>query len=58
MSEEKQGPKVYSVTEVTQDIKAIIESAFDSAWIEGEISNLRVAASQHAYFVLKDSIFN
>ncbi|MEE2987108.1 MAG: exodeoxyribonuclease VII large subunit [Nitrospinota bacterium] len=54
MSEEKQGPKVYSVTEVTQDIKAIIESAFDSAWIEGEISNLRVAASHHAYFVLKD----
>ena len=49
------GPKVYSVSQITKDIKAILEAAFDAVWIEGEISNLRVAASQHAYFVLKDS---
>jgi exodeoxyribonuclease VII large subunit len=47
-------PKVLSVSDVTRDIRAILESAFDALWVEGEISNLRVAASQHAYFVLKD----
>ena len=47
-------PRVYSVAELTRDIKAILEAAFDSIWVEGEISNLRVAASKHSYFVLKD----
>ena len=47
-------PRVYSVAELTGDIKAILEAAFDSIWVEGEISNLRVAASRHSYFVLKD----
>jgi len=51
MEEELQ---VYSVSEITRDIKAILEAAFDTVWIEGEISNMKVAASQHAYFVLKD----
>ncbi|MFQ5716590.1 MAG: exodeoxyribonuclease VII large subunit, partial [Nitrospinales bacterium] len=36
-------PKVYTVSEITQDIRAILESAFDTVWLEGEISNYRVA---------------
>ncbi|MFQ5445140.1 MAG: exodeoxyribonuclease VII large subunit, partial [Nitrospinales bacterium] len=52
-SEEAQ-PQIYSVSELTQDIRAILEAAFDTVWIDGEISNMRVAASKHAYFVLKD----
>ncbi|MDX2420943.1 MAG: exodeoxyribonuclease VII large subunit, partial [Nitrospirota bacterium] len=32
-----------------------VEQQFPSVWVEGEISNLRVAASKHAYFVLKDA---
>lgn len=47
-------PHVYSVTEITRDVRAILEAAFETAWIEGEISNFRQAASGHAYFVLKD----
>ena len=47
-------PRVYSVSEITQDIQTILEAAFDTVWIEGEISNYRVASSNHAYFVLKD----
>lgn len=49
-----ESPKVYTISQVTQDIRAILESAFDSIWVEGEISNMKVATSQHAYFVLKD----
>jgi exodeoxyribonuclease VII large subunit len=47
-------PQIYSVSDITGDVKSILESAFDSVWIEGEISNLRIPSSQHAYFVLKD----
>lgn len=47
-------PKVYTVSGITQDIRAILEGAFDTVWLEGEISNYRVPASKHAYFVLKD----
>ena len=47
-------PKVYSISELTDDIKSIMEAAFDTIWLEGEISNYKVAASKHAYFVLKD----
>lgn len=47
-------PHVYTVSEITRDVRAILEAAFENAWIEGEISNFRLAASGHAYFVLKD----
>ena len=51
---EEDKPRVYSVTELTRTVKGILETEFDAIWVEGEISNLRVPASNHAYFVLKD----
>jgi len=51
---EETTPRIYSVSEVTGDVKSILEAAFDSIWVEGEISNLRIPNSQHAYFILKD----
>lgn len=53
MCQESQ-PQVYQVSQLTLGIKAIMEDAFDSVWVEGEISNFRTAASGHSYFVLKD----
>lgn len=47
-------PRVYQVSQLTRDIRAIMEAAFDSIWVEGEISNFRTVASGHSYFVLKD----
>ncbi len=46
--------EVYSVSRLTQAIKAHLESGFSSLWVEGEISNFRVPASGHFYFTLKD----
>jgi exodeoxyribonuclease VII large subunit len=46
--------QVFSVSRLTRDIRAILEAAFDSVWVEGEISNFRTVASGHSYFVLKD----
>ena len=51
---EKTTPRVYSVSEVTGDVKSILEAAFDSVWVEGEISNLQIPSSKHSYFILKD----
>lgn len=44
-----------SVFEFTSRLKRFLEQQFESVFIEGEVSNLRPAASGHVYFVLKDS---
>ncbi len=46
---------IYAVSEITQDIKLILENTFGEVWVEGEVSNFRVAASGHFYFTLKDA---
>ena len=43
-----------SVSELTKNIKELLEKQFPIIWIKGEISNYRLAASGHAYFSLKD----
>jgi exodeoxyribonuclease VII large subunit len=45
---------VYTVSQLTAQIKKLLESGFRFLWVRGEISNYRVPASGHAYFTLKD----
>ncbi|MCG6893313.1 MAG: exodeoxyribonuclease VII large subunit, partial [Desulfobacteraceae bacterium] len=45
---------VYSVSELTQDIKRILEETYPFVWVAGELSNLRMPVSGHCYFTLKD----
>jgi exodeoxyribonuclease VII large subunit len=45
---------VYTVTELTRDLRAVLETAFQSVWVEGEVSNYIMSSSGHAYFSLKD----
>jgi exodeoxyribonuclease VII large subunit len=47
---------VWSVSELTARIKAQLEEGFPTVWVEGEISNLRLPGSGHAYFTLKDEM--
>lgn len=46
---------ILTVTQVTRDIKDVLEDTFATLWVEGEISNWRVVQSGHAYFTLKDA---
>ena len=46
--------RIYSVAEVTADIRERLEEGFSDVWIMGEISNARAAPSGHHYFTLKD----
>ena len=45
---------ILTVSELTQEIKDIVELRFPDIWVEGEISNLRIPPSGHIYFTLKD----
>src|SRR3954468_5724061 len=49
------GPKVDSVTEITREIKAVLEGRFPSVLVKGEVSNLKAPSSGHLYFTLKDA---
>jgi exodeoxyribonuclease VII large subunit len=46
---------IYTVSELTSQIKDSLEGLFPNIWVEGEISNLRIPSSGHYYFTLKDS---
>lgn len=46
--------KIYTVTEITKEIKGILEESLPSVWVEGEISNYILHSSGHRYFSMKD----
>jgi exodeoxyribonuclease VII large subunit len=47
--------KILTVTELTEEIRQILEGGFSSVWVQGEISNYKRAPSGHSYFTLKDN---
>ncbi len=47
--------QVWSVSDLTGRLKRVVEKEFGTVWVSGEISNLRLQSSGHAYFVLKDA---
>jgi len=50
-----QDKKIYSVSEITRDIRLLLEGSFNKVWIEGEVSNFIMHSSGHCYFSIKDS---
>jgi exodeoxyribonuclease VII large subunit len=48
------GRRAFSVSELTDRIQGVLETEFFDVWVEGEISNLKLASSGHWYFSLKD----
>ena len=46
--------QVFTVSQLTSQIKEILEESFVGIWLEGEISNFRRPSSGHMYFTLKD----
>jgi exodeoxyribonuclease VII large subunit len=54
MKKNNSSRRIYTVSEITQEIKSILENNFGQVWVEGEVSNFRVASSGHFYFSLKD----
>ncbi len=48
-------PHVFSVSEFTRTVRAVLEETVGSVWVEGEVSNYRKQPSGHQYFTLKDA---
>jgi exodeoxyribonuclease VII large subunit len=46
--------KIYTVSELTREIKSSLEENFTGIWLTGEISNFHAHSSGHYYFTLKD----
>jgi exodeoxyribonuclease VII large subunit len=51
----KPARKILSVTELTSQIRRILEGQIGHIWVTGEITNLRNQSSGHSYFTLKDA---
>ena len=49
------GRRVYTVSALTAEVKAVLEDSFPAIWVEGEISNFKHHTSGHMYFTLKDA---
>jgi len=50
-----QTQKILTVSQLTKQIRAVLEENIGEICVVGEISNWRVAQSGHAYFTLKDA---
>lgn len=46
--------RIFTVSELTEEIKTILEASLYYVWVEGEVSNLRAPMSGHIYLTLKD----
>jgi exodeoxyribonuclease VII large subunit len=57
MNGSSEQPRVYTVSEITRNIKKSLEGKqeFTGIWIKGEIFNLTFHSSGHIYFTLKDN---
>ncbi len=51
----EQTRKVLSVSELTAQVKQLLEKSVGSVWVTGEVTNLRAQSSGHIYFTLKDA---
>jgi exodeoxyribonuclease VII large subunit len=46
--------RVLTVSELTRQVKQLLEEQFSDVWVSGEVSNYTRASSGHIYFTLKD----
>jgi exodeoxyribonuclease VII large subunit len=49
-----QTSRIFTVFELTRNIRAALETKFGAVWVQGEISNYKLHPSGHQYFTLKD----
>lgn len=55
MAEELKDRRIYTVSEITRDIKMILENTFADVWVEGEVSGISRISTGTTFFSLKDS---
>jgi len=53
-AEVDKGPHIYTVAEITERIKDILEGGYPDIWITGEVTDFKNKGGPHYYFGLKD----
>jgi exodeoxyribonuclease VII large subunit len=48
--------RVLTVSELTANLREVLETTFPEIWVEGELSNAKVWTTGHLYFTLKDGV--
>jgi exodeoxyribonuclease VII large subunit len=48
------GGRIFTVSELNSAIRSLLDGSFHDVWVAGEISGVKLAASGHYYFTLKD----
>ncbi|MCL4785482.1 MAG: exodeoxyribonuclease VII large subunit, partial [Verrucomicrobia bacterium] len=51
----EQTRRVWSVSELTEQVRRVLERQVGQVWVTGEVTNLRAQSSGHIYFTLKDA---
>jgi exodeoxyribonuclease VII large subunit len=51
----EQTRKVLTVSELTSQVRRVLEDRVGAVWVTGEVTNLRTQSSGHIYFTLKDA---
>jgi len=46
---------IYTVSQISAEIKLILEDSYPCVWVQGEISNFKLYNSGHMYFSVKDA---
>ncbi len=47
--------RIYTVSEITRNIRVVLEESFSRVWVEGEVSNYTFHSSGHMYFSIRDN---
>src|SRR5438046_1214097 len=47
--------RVFTVAELTVEVRRLLEKQIGQTWVTGEITNFRLQNSGHIYFTLKDA---
>ena len=55
MNSSRSPDRILSVSQLTGNVRSLIEKTYPLVWVTGEISNLARPASGHWYFTLKDN---
>ncbi len=53
-NQEQEGRKIYRVSELSAEIKGLLQRRFFDVWVEGEIADFKRSAAGHLYMRLKD----
>src|SRR5450631_3950310 len=51
----EQARRVLSVSELTAQVRSLLEKQIGAIWVTGEVTNFRAQSSGHIYFTLKDA---